>query len=75
MHAVVRKLGPTRSAERGVMPILGTTGPTRLGSQKLRTTRTTKEVIIAVHAAARPTNHRSLSPHIPASVVPLELAC
>ena len=74
MHAVVGELGPTRSTERGIMPILGPARATDLGSQELRATRTTKEVIVAVYAAARPTEHRSLSPHIPASVLPLELA-
>ena len=73
MHAVVGKLGPTRSTECGLMAILGPARSTGLRSQELRPARTTKKIIIAVHAAARPTEHRSRSPHIPASVVPLEL--
>jgi hypothetical protein len=65
VHAVIGKLGPTRSTKYGIVPILGTTRSTRFGSQQLCATRTTKEVIIAVHAAARPTEHRSLSPSHP----------
>ncbi len=65
MHAVIGKLSPTCSTERRIMPILGPTRSTGLRSQELRATGATKEVIIAVHAAARPTKHRSLSPSHP----------